>query len=293
MLKDLKREFFDNANVLTRLIVVNVMVFFAMHILNAFFTLFQVAEVYNTIDYYLSFPASLNAFIFRPWTIITYNLVHAGLFHILFNMLILYWFGTMLINLMGPKRLLPIFFTGGIFGGILFMLAYNIFPIFSLALENANLRGASAGVFAVVFAMITVSPDREIRLMFVGPVKLKVIGLILLGINLIDMIGSNAGGAFAHLGGALLGYLYIKQLRAGKDLGAWFNLIINFFTKSNTPNLKVVHKQQRTRKSDKEHITYQYDEQKVNAILDKISNAGYSSLSDAEKAYLMKASKDK
>ena len=107
------------------------------------------------------------------------------------------------------------------------------------------------------------------------------------------MIGSNAGGAFAHLGGALLGYLYIKQLRAGKDLGAWFNLIINFFTKSNTPNLKVVHKQQRTRKSNKEHITYQYDEQKVNAILDKISNAGYSSLSDAEKAYLMKASKDK
>ena len=291
MLNDLKREFFDNANVLTRLIVINVLVFFAMHILDTFFLLFQVSGVFETIDSFLAFPSNWRNFIFQPWSIITYNLVHAGIFHIFFNMLILYWFGKMLIDLMGDKRLLPILFTGGVFGAGLYMLAYNFFPLFNQAVLASDLRGASAGVFAVVFAMITMSPDRKIQLFFVGAVQLKVIGLLLLGMNLIDTVSSNAGGAFAHLGGALFGYLYVKQLRVGRDLGQWYNYIWSIFVRStNRSKMKVVYKQTKTTTAKK---TYTYDENKVNQILDKISKSGYSSLTDAEKDYLMKASKDK
>jgi len=291
MLNDLKREFFDNANILTRLIVINVLVFFAMHILDTFFLLFQVSGVFETIDSFLAFPSNWRNFIFQPWSIITYNLVHAGIFHIFFNMLILYWFGKMLIDLMGDKRLLPIFFTGGVFGAGLYMLAYNFFPLFNQAVLASDLRGASAGVFAVVFAMITMSPDRKIQLFFVGAVQLKVIGLLLLGMNLIDTVSSNAGGAFAHLGGALFGYLYVKQLRVGRDLGQWYNYIWSIFVRStNRSKMKVVYKQTKTTTAKK---TYTYDENKVNQILDKISKSGYSSLTDAEKDYLMKASKDK
>jgi membrane associated rhomboid family serine protease len=212
--------------------------------------------------------------------------LHDGFFHILFNMLWLFWMGNILHEYLGNKRVYQSYFLGGIFGGLIYMLAYNVFPAFNEAKHVSYALGASAGVLSVVVSAATLLPDYQIRLLFFGDVKLKWIALISVVLDLISIPNGNAGGHIAHLGGALFGFLFIKYLYTNTVFDKYIDKIGNLFSRKS--KLKVHYKTTQ----NGNNVNIKVSQQEVDLILDKISKSGYESLSKREKEILFKASKD-
>ncbi|MEN3322894.1 rhomboid family intramembrane serine protease [Mariniflexile soesokkakense] len=275
----------SHLNVLEKIIAVNLVVYIL-----AFFLKLNWFEL----------PSSLGSFIAKPWALITYAFVHYDFFHILFNMLWLYVIGRMFLNLFSAKMALNIYFLGAISGGLLFMFCYTLFPTVFGA--NSNLVGASAAVRALLIFLCAYMPNQEVRF-FVFNIKLWYVGL---AIVVLDVFGvftgisnpeiGNAGGNLAHLGGALLGYFYAKQLLKGDDIGKGFerlmDLVVNMFKFSKKGPLKTVHKNKSKvggyTKADFNELNNQ---KKIDVILDKISKSGYDSLTADEKEFLFRAGK--
>ncbi len=281
---DLKRLIYNPPNAIIRLIVINVVIFLAMSVIGVFqFFLQTEFGILPFIQQYFSFPSSAESFIYRPWSIITYMFLHNGIFHILFNMLWLYWMGRILMEHLGVNRVLGVYFLGGVFGALLYMAAYNLFPVYKSVVDASTVVGASAGVMAVVAATATLLPDYTIRLLLFGDVKLKWLAIIIVIIDFISIQGSNSGGSIAHLGGAFFGFLFIKQLQKGTDLSGYIGWMNNLF-KPKQP-LKVSYR-------NPENKTSSHNQKTIDGILDKISASGYDSLSKEEKEILFKASKD-
>lgn len=296
---------FKTGNVLNQIIVINVVVFAAFGILNVLMTLSGQEALYRQISFYLTLPAEPGGFIYQPWSIITYFFFHQGVFHILWNMLFLYWFGKIITEYLGQNKLLGLYVWGGIGGGVLYMLAYNLLPYFADALPFSTLLGASAGVTAVVVGAATFQPNFAVHLIFLGPVKLKYIAAFMVVVSFIQSTGSNAGGEIAHLGGALVGYLAITQLQRGSD---WSKPVVAFVTWVKSlfkpqPKIKVTYRsEQKTSRSSsrksrkaaspKESTKKQASQAEIDAILDKISEKGYDALTKEEKQKLFNASKD-
>ncbi len=237
------------------------------------------------IDYYsdelLLLPAFLPRLAGHFWTPFTYMFMHAGVFHILFNMLWLYWIGQIFEEYLGNKRTIGLYLLGGLTGAIFFIAAYNIFPFFASVLAGSTVVGASASVMAIIVATATLLPDYSISLILIGPVKLKWIALFYVVIDFLSIAGPNAGGEFAHLGGALFGFIYIKQLQRGHD---WIGAIAGIFKKRS--KMKVV-----SRNSDR-NASGKPRQDEIDRILDKITESGYESLNKQERETLSRASKD-
>jgi membrane associated rhomboid family serine protease len=220
----------------------------------------------------------------QPWSLITYMFMHDSFFHILFNMLWLYWIGGILQEYLGNRKVIESYLSGGIFGGLLYIITYNLFPVFKDQISFTYAIGASAGVLAVVVATATLLPDYAISLLFFGPVKLKYLALISIVLDFISIPNGNAGGHIAHIGGALAGFLFIRYLyQRGGHL--FPDKLFNLFEKK--PNFKV-----HSGNKMKGHTVNITSQQEIDAILDKISKSGYDSLSKKEKEILFKASKD-
>jgi membrane associated rhomboid family serine protease len=267
---------------ITLLIGINVLVFLLVYVpatLEKLIFRHSTLEIYS--EDYLRMPSNLHTLLTRFWTPITYMFMHAGVFHILFNMLWLYWMGQIFEEYLGKKRIFGVYLLGGLAGALFFILAYNVFPLFSDVVAASTVVGASASVMAIVVATATLLPDYSIGLMFIGQVKLKWIAIFFIVIDFLSIAGPNAGGEFAHLGGALFGFVYIKQLQRGND---WVGAITKIFTRSS--KLKVVSKN-----SDKSSNALPRQEE-IDRILDKISQSGYDSLNKQEKEILFRASKD-
>ena len=270
-----------------KLIAINVLVFIIMGLITALIS--------PTVEDWFALPKDFFDFLIQPWSLITYSFLHGDIFHILWNMYILYVAGRIVLNLFDGKRFLNIYFLGVILGGLLFLLSYNIFP--TLVGINASLIGASAGVMAVLIFVCTYIPNQEVRLIFFN-VKLWQIGLFVVLMDLVQIpLGGNVGGRIAHLGGALLGYVYARQLYKGTDIGEGFSKFIdglaNLFKKSEKKSpLKTVYRKQRPSTSTSAKYDKQTQQKKIDAILDKISKSGYESLSKAEKDFLFKAGKE-
>lgn len=209
-------------------------------------------------------------------------------------MYLLYWFGLFVLNLFTSKRFLTIYLLGAINGGLLYVLAYNLFPVFNNI--SSNLMGASAAVLAIVIFIATYTPNAIVRI-FTFRIKLWQIGLVLVLLDLFQLPSSgNAGGLIAHMGGAIFGYVYAIQLKKGNDIGIWFeNLIdalVNLFKSNKYKHFKQVHKtKQSATKKTKRNPTNNH-QIKIDRILDKIGKSGYDSLTKAEKDFLFKAGKD-
>jgi hypothetical protein len=206
------------------------------------------------------------------------------------NMYLLYFSSRLILNLFPVKTFFNIYFLGVILGGITFLLSFSLFPAF----QNSTpvMVGASAGVMAVFIFMATYSPEYRVQL-FLFSVKLWYLGLAFVLIDIIQIPSGNAGGHLAHLGGALLGYYYAKKLAQGTDIGLpferWVNRWVDLFRKK--PTLRTVYRN--TSNAAKKAVSKsQYDtQQKIDAILDKISDSGYESLTKEEKDILFKAGK--
>jgi membrane associated rhomboid family serine protease len=224
----------------------------------------------------LSMPAYYEALPFKFWTIFTYMFTQKGFFHLLFNMLWLYWLGLIFLDFLNKRQFIFTYLAGGLMGAALYLLAFNFIPALSGTVQNSILLGSSASVMAVVVATATLVPNFTIQLLLLGSVKLKYLALAYLVLDLVG-IGSEPGGSIAHIGGALLGFVYIRQLNGGADFSTIFK---------RKSKLKVAKNQ----KTENRQPTIP-DQEAIDRILDKISQSGYDSLTKGEKEQLFKASK--
>lgn len=275
--KDLKYQF-SFGDIITKLIFINVGVFIITALIEAFAPSF-----YNQILPYFALSKDFHTLLYRPWTILTHGFIHGGFWHLLFNMMTLFWLGNIGADLLGQRRILPVYIAGMIIGGLFFIgSSYILFNVGAYAI------GASAAVLAVVFMSVMAAPDYEVSLILLGRVKIKYIGLALLFFDIIGVAGFyNSGGHAAHLGGILVGMIYVLLLRNGYDIFGFLWRDKSKRQKAKKQTLKVVHKKEVTppRTHSKEALQYQVDK-----ILDKIKLSGYDSLSEEEKEILYKAS---
>lgn len=292
---DLK-ETFKRGNIYIQLIYINVGVFIVTSLLTVFLMLFNRSS--EPILRFLELPASITSFLEQPWSLFTYMFMHAGVMHILFNMLWLYWFGSLFLYFFSAKHLRGLYVLGGICGGLLYLLAYNVFPYFRGVINYSYLLGASASVLAIVVATAYREPNYQVRLLFLGAIRLKYIALFMILTDLLFMTSNNAGGHIAHLGGALAGLWFAASLSKGKDITAWINRILDWisglfngksWTRKKKPTMKVHYN--RNPKDFDYNARKKTESEEVDRILDKLKKSGYDSLTTEEKKSLFDASK--
>jgi membrane associated rhomboid family serine protease len=286
---DIKKTFRNGSN-LTRLIYTNIIVFILITIVAIIgFLLNNPGISAKALDLF-SVPSSFKTLLVRPWTLITYMFVHKDIWHILFNMLWLYWFGRIFLEYLDQRKLVAVYLLGGISGALVYILSFNIFPAFTDVVGESVAIGASASVMAIVIAIAAYVPDYTVQLFLFGRIKIKYMALAIFVLTSIMDFSVNSGGKLAHIGGALFGYFYTINLRQGRDIGKGFNRVIDFFVTIFKPRkkLKVTYKKTATE--------YEYNKTKaehqarINNILDKISKGGYDSLTKEEKETLFKES---
>ena len=283
---DIKSSF-KRGSVITKLIYINLGIFVAVRLLEVVLKLFNIEGI--NFLFWLELPASTSVFLTRPWTVLTYMFLHYDFFHIIFNVLFLYWFGRFFLMYYNEKQLVALYLIGGIFGGAFFMLSYNIFPYFAELKHTAWLLGASASILAVIVGIAVTTPNFEINLAFIGKVKLKYLALIVIAVDLLSVTSFNSGGHIAHLGGAFAGYLFAVLMKNGKDLTAPLNKTIDFFVnifKKKPPKMKVTYKQRGANIDYEYNATKKQESEVIDAILDKIKKSGYNNLTIEEKKKL-------
>jgi membrane associated rhomboid family serine protease len=285
----IKNAFSQQGNSLYKILAINLLVYAVLLVAWVFLSLSGAGDIYYTMRSYLMMPASPSYFITQPWTIFTYMFAHDRFFHILFNLLFLYWFGLLVHEYLGSRKLANLYILGGLAGGLFYMLIYNLAPLFSDVVDRSLMLGASAGVYSIVVAAATLSPNTTFRLLLLGPVKIKYIAIFYVLVAFANSAGSNAGGELAHLGGAAMGFLYVVQLRNGRDLGVPVQLVGQFFERlfSDKPKVKVTYRKKnyeyKSEPLKKGEVTSQ---EEIDRILDKIAEKGYDSLSKEEKRRL-------
>ena len=266
---------FKNANILYKLIYLNVGIFLFYNILSVISSLF-ILDVGPSLEK-LILPSNTSTLIKQPWSIISYMFFHKTFIHLLFNMIWLHFSGKLFLDYFNEKQFFSTYILGGICGGILFVLSFNYLPAFEIANQNAKAMGASASVLAIMFAISTHIPNYRIQIPFIGMIKIKYLALSLIILDVISIPKGNAGGHIAHIGGALFGYIYAKQLNKGIDISKNLYQLINIVSLKN-----IFKKQNKTKKN----------QTKIDTILEKISKSGYSSLNKQEKEILFNASKE-
>lgn len=287
-------------NILYRLIFLNVVVFLILGIWFVGIRLFTPGVTLNVLRdsfslsvlKYLMVPSLPHELLFRPWTVITYMFTHFNIWHILFNMLMLYWFGRIFMQYLTGRQLLNTYILGGLTGAALYIVFINSFPGLREYLGGAML-GASAAIMAVVVAIAAYVPNYTIYMFFLGPVRLKYIAIGFVIIDIFMIASDNAGGNIAHLGGAIYGFWFTTRFRKGKNPGGWisrvFDKLAGIFKPR--PKLNVTYRKTARHLSDDEYNQRKVSQQKeIDRILDKIAKGGYDSLTKSEKETLFKMS---
>lgn len=286
ILEDLKLQY-QTGGFAQKLIFWNVGLFAIPLVLKGLLYLFQIDFKYI---HYFHLSSQLENLIYKPWTIITYGFFHGDdFFHLLFNMIFLYFFSQLFKTFFTEKQMIDIYFSGVIFSGIIFLISSIIFPVYSF---NMTLVGASGAIMSLLLATTTFSPNFGVRLLLIGQVKLWHITVFFIILDFIQLSSSNSAGHIAHLGGALFGYLYVKQMQQGKNIALpfndWYLKISNYFKPSQkvkTP-FKTVYKNTKPTDLSNSSTNKSLDQKKIDDILDKISASGYDSLTKAEKEFL-------
>lgn len=296
---DIKEEFRTNSDVAI-ILLINLVFFVVIKTCLSFDALKPMGDSIVSNMALWAFPKN---FISHFWGIITYMFTHEEFTHIITNMMVFYLFGSIVHDLIGKDKVIPIYIFGGISGGLLYMLCFNVIPYFHSILSYAINIGASAGVMAIAFAATTISPNFKINLLFLGRISIKWITAAYILFDVLNMFkDNNPGGHIAHIGGALFGFIYIMQLRNGFDFAKPYyflqDFIANLFAKKS--NLKVAYKNENKQASNqtRKQTTAKQNNINVNkqeyldTILDKINKSSYESLSQEEKDFLFKVSQE-
>ena len=286
-----------SSDIVGKYIFANVAVYVFVLFIGVFSVLFNAGGGVNGVVRLFELPASLPLLLQRPWTIVTYMFLHEHFMHILWNMVALYFFGRIFLNFYSVRHFVGVYIMGGLFGGAAFVLSYNLFPYFAPYVGSSFLVGASASVLAVVVASAVRSPEYRIKLFLIGSVKLSTFALVTVAISFLMLSGDNAGGNFAHLGGAFAGWLMAYMLNKGKDITAFVNRpidwVVTLFKSKPAQKRK---KGKFTYAKTGRNADYEYNARKkeseaaVDKILEKIKKGGYSSLTEEEKKRIFEAS---
>ena len=272
---------FKSANIAEQLIYINVALFLFTNLFKAFASLMLWNQ--NLFFDWFALPVDFQQFISSPWSLVTYAFLHGGFIHILFNMIVLFYFGNLFLDFFSKKQFFNYFFLGIIGGGIIFMISYSYFP--ALRDETTFLVGASAGVTAILVGLATKIPNYAIHFRFIGSVKLWYVAVGFILLDIIQLPLSNTGGHLAHLGGALVGFLLTTQLQSTNNSTSTFS---NVFKSKKQKPLKTVYKKSKTSSTTNNDISKQ---RKIDTILDKISKSGYETLTKDEKEFLFSVGK--
>lgn len=286
---------FKKGSTLKRIIYVNLAAFLLVNLVEILFYLFGIHDDYHKFLFFFSVPSALDSLIVKPWTLISYMFLHKNFLHILFNLLWLFWFGRIFMDYLDGRRLLNVYILGGLAGAALYIITFNLFPVFDEVLPYSHALGASASVMAVVIAISVYVPDYRIYLLFIGPTRIIYVAIFgFIFSSLIDF-SINTGGKIAHIGGAAFGYLFAMQLKKGKDFtigfGRLMDKIADLFKPK--PRVKVSY-----RAPGKPETDYEYKKRKkveqdeIDRILEKIARSGYDSLTSKEKEVLFRQSKN-
>lgn len=311
---DIKQEY-NYGNMIKRIIIVNIAIYVFINLVWVFLNGVYPA-LYDGIVRFFSISSSPWHLLTHPWSIITHMFLHEGFMHLLWNMLFLFWFGRIFGDLLGDRRVLPLYILGGLGGAFFYFVTANL-GLYSSADHTGFALGASAAVMSILVAAGVFAPDYDIRLLFIGNVKLKWIVLALVFMNILGTQAiSNAGGSWGHLGGITVGFLYAYQLQRGTDwtepLQRWITAVENFFrnlwaarSAKQRPGPRAAYRRGEAVKSGKSRAKSQSGkrssdysttsashQEKLDAILDKIKERGYESLSQEEKDFLFRASND-
>ena len=271
-LKNRINLFISGLNILEKIIFLNIAIYLAPFLINTILFLFNIKNI-DLIKWF-TIDADFGQLIFKPWSIITYGFFFFCFSHIFWNMIILYYFGKILNNLFGDKLLKKLYLSGIVAGGLTYVISYNVFPVFR-GVESVMI-GASAGVMSVLFYLASYSPQMGIRIFFFD-IKIIYIALFLFFYDIIQIPLNNSGGHIAHIGGAIWGYYYCISNNKGED---FTQSIFNIFKTTKKKNTKA------------SQNNNNFDQKKIDSILDKISDSGYDSLTKKEKEYLFKVGKN-
>ena len=281
-LKNLKSKF-DSGTIVEKLIYINIFIFLFTLFISVFQDLFK--NDTNFLIQWFSLYASTDSLFTKPWSLISYGFLHEGFIHIIFNLIALYFIGNLFIDYFTQKQLFTFYLLGTFFGGLFYLFSQNYFPLFEG--KTTTLIGASAGISTIFIGISTYMPNFELKIRFIGFVKLWYLAAIWVSLDVLGLTGENAGGHFAHLGGSIFGFLYINKVRNRK-----FNIfkkLFSIFTPKKKP-LKTVYKSTNNTKTNSN--TKDFTQKKIDIILDKISKSGYDTLTKEEKEILFKQGKN-
>ena len=297
------KSFFRKGSSLSILISINLGIWVLVKVIQVIFFLYNQPSADaadNWVLHLFALPASLDILVARPWGMITYMFLHVDFWHILFNMLWLYWFGRIFLEYLKPRQLVTTYLFGGLAGGLLYVIAFNVFPVFHDQLAVSMALGASASVMAIVTAISFYVPNYSIQMMFIGRVKIIYLALVLFIFDLFAIPGSNSGGHIAHIGGALFGFFWAMTLTRTINTplhsafsGFWKNITSSFSSRKQQSQWDNTYRYTRP-KTDEEYNAEKIEKQKrIDVILEKISKGGYDSLSKEEKEFLFRSTDKK
>lgn len=298
IIEDIKRTY-KSGGINTRILYINIGLFTLVKLITIFITLFGInGSDFSFLTDALAIPANIMVLAVRPWTIISYQFIHFDFFHLLVNMMWLFWFSQLFLRYYSQHQLLSLYIGGGLLGAAYYILAYNFIPYYSQGVNAGQMVGASASILAIVVATAVASPNDEIQLMIIGKVKMKYLAIGVIGIDLLSITTNNAGGHIAHLGGAFAGLIFAKEyMKNNRDITSWITRIIDFFSdliaSKKKPKMKARHTGTDKQADRKYNSEKKEQEANINQILEKIKISGYKSLSKSEKAELFNASSKK
>jgi len=279
---------FRQGNSIIRLIYINAAVFLLLNSVQIVLLLFKIQGSF--ILPYLAIPADLKLLLYRAWTPLTYMFLHESFWHLLFNMLTLFWFGKIFLMYFSEKQLVGLYLIGGLLAALFYVVAFNLFPYYEPLIPVSLLLGASGSIMAIIVATAIQSPNMELQLLFFGGVKLKYIALAAVLMSFFGITSDNGGGQLAHLGGALAGYFFIVSLRQGKDITGGLNRILDAIFDLFRPRKLKVKPNPNRKQSPMNDGEFNRNKAKkmteIDRILDKIKTSGYESLSAEEKKRL-------
>jgi len=279
--KDLKYKIFQSGNPLFFYIGINAIIFLATAVISVVLFLGKSDFIASEwIRDYFGVPAAISALPTRFYTLLTYMFFHDGFLHLLFNMLGLFWFGNIFMNFLKSRQFHFVYLAGGFAGALIYIAGLNIFPAYAGGIIGQTVIGSSAAVMAIIVATATLVPNYTIMMMLIGEVKIKWVAIAYFLISFIGLSSANAGGNLAHIGGAILGFAFMRSLQSGND---WSRLF------ERKPKLRVVKNE---KPPVKKPVFKDVSQKEIDEILDKISSSGYDKLTATEKEKLFKASKD-
>lgn len=296
IIDDLKLQY-RIGGITQQLIFWNVGLFAIPMVLFSILSLFNVGVPYLRFDIagtpdWFSLSSDPAALLWKPWSLVAYAFLHADFFHILFNMMVLFFSGRLFLTFFTQKQMIGLYILSAVFAGAVFIASYNTLPM--LVNTGAKMVGASGAIMAILVAAATYAPYYQVRLLLIGTVKLWHIALVLVLLDLIQASAGNTGGHLAHLGGAVFGFIYIRLLQNGTDLSRGISAITGFFANLFKPRkaapFRKVHRNTTAPRAAAKN-TKDITQKQIDEILDKISKSGYDSLTKEEKEFLFKVGK--